>query len=132
MMSWLPPLLVGAVLLIGALGEAAQAGSGEGQAAPNAAAAGAPNEAPAAGAAAGANDPATTGSIDSAGPEAGTTGSTEPAQPPPQKLLCMWRNKGVTGFCDVAPETPVGTSCSCKSIIEHKAKKFSGKVIVSR
>jgi hypothetical protein len=49
-----------------------------------------------------------------------------------KKLLCMWRNKGVTGFCDVGPEAQVGSACSCKAVIEHKARKFTGKVIVSR
>jgi hypothetical protein len=121
MKAWLPTLFFGVALLVGVSGGIAQAGSGEGQAAPGESASTVSND-PAAGAA---------GSIE---PEAGSTASHEPAAqtPPPQKLLCMWRNKGVTGFCDVAPETPVGTSCACRSVIEHRAKKFTGKVIVSR
>ena len=125
--------LLAGMALIGLAGSSAQAESGDGQASPNGAAAMAPNEAPAS-ASTVSNDPAT-GSLGSNDPGAGSTVSNEPAAEmasPPQKLLCMWRNKGVTGFCDVAAETPVGTSCSCRSIIEHKAKKFSGKVIVSR
>ena len=101
--------LLAAAILLGVAGAPAQAENGEGQASPNEGAASAPN------------DPAA----------AGPTAANEPAAEP-QKLLCMWRNKGVTGFCAVEPETPVGASCACREIIEHKARKFSGKVIVSR
>ena len=100
-------LLAGAILIVAA-GPPAQAENGEGQALPEEAAPSPPNE-----------------------PAAGPTASTEPATET-HKLLCMWRNKGVTGFCAVEPETPVGASCACRSIIEHKARKFSGKVIVAR
>jgi hypothetical protein len=95
--------LAGAILIVAA-GPPAQAENGEGQALPEEAAPSPPNE-----------------------PAAGPTASTET-----HKLLCMWRNKGVTGFCAVEPETAVGASCACRSIIEHKARKFSGKVIVAR
>jgi hypothetical protein len=99
-------LLAGAIL-IGLAGAQALAENGEGQASPNEATA--------------SNEP------DAAGP----TVSNEPAAEV-QKLLCMWRNQGVTGFCAVEPETPVGASCACREIIEHKARKFSGKVIVAK
>jgi hypothetical protein len=100
--------LAGAILIVVA-GGPAQAENGESQASPNEAVPSAVND-PAAG-----------------GPKA----SNEPAAKT-QKLLCMWRNKGVTGFCEVEPDTQVGASCACRSTIEHKARKFSGKVIVSR
>jgi hypothetical protein len=95
--------LAGAILIVVA-GAPAQADNGEGQALPEEAV------------------PSAAG---------GPAASNEPAAKA-QKLLCMWRNKGVTGFCEVEPNTQVGASCACKSIIEHKARKFSGKVIVSR
>ena len=99
-------LLAGAILIV--VAGTAQAESGEGRASPDGAAPTALN-----------------------GPIAEPAGANEPAAEA-QKLLCMWRNKGVTGFCAVEPATPVGASCACREIIEHKARKFSGKVIVPR
>jgi hypothetical protein len=102
-------LLAGAIL-IGVAGGYAQAENGQEQAA------------------AGATEASVSGQP---GGEAETSVANEPIAEA-QKLLCMWRNKGVTGFCDVEPEAAAGTSCACRAVIEHRARKFTGKVIVSR
>lgn len=58
--------------------------------------------------------------------------STEPPPAKPQAVHCMWTNKGVTGFCAVGAEAKVGAACACSTIIEHKSRKFPGKVVVVR
>ncbi len=49
-----------------------------------------------------------------------------------QAVHCMWQDKGVTGFCAVGAGTKLGAACACTTIIEHKTRKFPGKVVVMR
>jgi len=74
--------------------------------------------------------------------QAGGEGAAPPSESEPaaatepsakqQAVHCMWRNKGVTGFCAVGAGTMVGAACACTTIIEHKTHKFPGKVVVIR
>jgi hypothetical protein len=55
-------------------------------------------------------------------------------EPVPKKptRLCMWREKGVVGYCPVGPATPIGSPCECTQTIEHAVTTHRGTVIAQQ